>query len=124
MGSPNAYIIMQIIAWNQHLSIIKKSKYLNRDDVRKKWFENSKFGSGDKMKLTYSLVSQLSGLSIETIRRHVKKMINDGWVKYNKKEGILFRASEDNLKKLADELNVKEVDLLSRFLTKIEKLKE
>ncbi len=76
------------------------------------------------MKLTYSLVSQLSGLSIETIRRHVKKMINDGWVKYNKKEGILFRASEDNMKKLADELNVKEVDLLSRFLTKIEKLKE
>ena len=73
MGSPNAYIIMQIIAWNQHLSIIAKSKYLNRDDVRKKWFEDSKFGTTDKMKLSYSLVAQLSGLSIETIRRHVKR---------------------------------------------------
>ena len=124
MGSPNAYIIMQIIAWNQHLSIIAKSKYLNRDDVRKKWFEDPKFGTTDKMKLSYSLVAQLSGLSIETIRRHVKKMINEGWVKYNKREGILFRASEENMKKLADELNVKEVNLLSRFLTKIEKLKE
>ena len=51
-------------------------------------------------------------------------MINEGWVKYNKQEGILFRASEENMKKLADELNVKEVNLLSRFLTKIEKLKE
>ena len=60
-------------------SIIKKSKYLNRDDVRMKWFEDSKFGSKDKMKLSYSLVAQLSGLSIETIRRHVKKMI-DQWL--------------------------------------------
>ncbi len=26
--TPNAYIIMQIICWNQQLSIIKKSKYI------------------------------------------------------------------------------------------------
>tara|TARA_B100001741_G_C16216269_1_gene442703 strand:+ start:136 stop:618 length:483 start_codon:yes stop_codon:yes gene_type:complete len=124
MGSPNAYIIMQIIAWNQHLSIISKSKYLNRDDVRQKWFEESKSESVDRMKLSYSLVAQLSGLSVETIRRHVKKMIAEGWVRYNKKEGILFRANEENMKKLADELNVKEVNLLSRFFTRIEKLKK
>ena len=37
-------------------------------------------------KLTYSLVSELTGLSIETIRRQVKKLINDGWVTYTKKK--------------------------------------
>ena len=121
--SPNAYIIMQIICWNQQLSIIKKSKYMEREEVRTKWFEHSKYGNDDKKKLSYSLVSELSGLSIETIRRHVKKMIDNGWVTYSKREGIEFRATEENMKNLADKLNVKEVSLLSRFLAKIEKLK-
>ena len=121
--SPNAYIIMQIICWNQQLSLIKNSKYMKREEVRLKWFEDSKYGNDDKKKLSYSLVSELSGLSIETIRRHVKKMIDNGWVTYSKREGIQFRATEENMKNLADQLNVKEVSLLSRFLAKIEKLK-
>ena len=121
--TPNAYIIMQIICWNQQLSIIKNSKYMKREEVRMQWFEDSKYGNNDKKKLSYSLVSELSGLSIETIRRHVKKMIDNGWVTYSKREGIVFRASEGNMKNLADKLNVMEVNLLSRFLAKIEKLK-
>ena len=121
--TPNSYIIMQIICWNQQLSIIKRSKYIEREEVRMKWFEDSKYGNTDKKKLSYSLVSELSGLSIETIRRHVKTMIDKGWVTYSKKAGIEFRASEENMKDLADNLNVKEVSLLSRFLAKIEKLK-
>ena len=121
--TPNAYIIMQIICWNQQLSLIKNSKYMKREEVRMQWFEDSKYGNDDKKKLSYSLVSELSGLSIETIRRHVKKMIDNGWVTYSKREGIVFRASEGNMKNLADQLNVKEVSLLSRFLAKIEKLK-
>ena len=123
MGNPNAYIIMQIIAWNQHLTIIAQSRYVNREDVRKKWFEDSKFGSKSKMKLSYSLVSELSGLSIETIRRHVKKMIAQGWVTYSKSSGIEFRGTEENMKNLADNLNVQEVSLLARFLAKVEKLR-
>ena len=123
MGSPNAYIIMQIIAWNQHLTIIAQTKYINREDVRIKWFEDSKHGSKSKMKLSYSLVSDLSGLSIETVRRHVKKMIDQGWVTYKKSSGIQYRASEENMKKLADNLNVQEVSLLARFLAKVEKLR-
>ena len=121
--TPNAYIIMQIICWNQQLSIIKRSKYIEREEVRMKWFEDSRHGNSDKKKLSYSLVSELSGLSIETIRRHVKKMIDNGWVTYSKREGIVFRATEKNMKNLADKLNVMEVSMLSRFLAKIEKLK-
>ena len=122
--SPNAYIIMQIICWNQQLSVIRQSKIIERKEVRKKWFENAKFGNADKMKLSYSLVSELSGLSIETIRRHVKKMIYNGWVSYNKKDGIQFRATHGNMKNLADNLNVKEIKLLARLLSKIEKIRE
>ena len=121
--SPNAYIIMQIICWNQQLSIIKRSKYMEREEVRSQWFADAKFGNDDQKKLSYSLVSELSGLSVETIRRHVKKMIGNGWVTYSKREGIIFKATEGNMTNLADQLNVKEVSLLSRFLSKIEKLK-
>ena len=121
--SPNAYIIMQIICWNQQLSIIKRSKYMEREEVRSQWFEDAKYGNDDKKKLSYSLVSELSGLSVETIRRHVKKMIDKGWVTYSKRDGIEFRATEENMKDLADNLNVQEVDLLSRFLSKVERLK-
>ena len=96
---------------------------MEREEVRTKWFQDSKYGNNDKKKLSYSLVSELSGLSIETIRRHVKKMIDKGWVIYSKREGIEFRATEENMKDLAHKLNVQEVDLLSRFLAKIERLK-
>ena len=115
---------MQIIAWNHHLSIISQSKNLDREEVRKKWFEDSKFGNDDKMKLSYSLVSELSGLSVETIRRHVKKMTDKGWVIYNKRDGIQFRATEENMKNLADKLNLQEINLLARFFSKVNKLQK
>ena len=123
MGSPNAYIIMQVIAWHQNLSVASEIKDADWEESRQKWFHDSKYGSSNKMKLSYTLVSELSGLSVETIRRHVKKMINDGWVSYNKKNGIQFRATEENFRNLADNLNIQEVKLLARFLAKVNQLK-
>ena len=124
IGSPNAYIILQIIAWHQNLSVASEIKDADWDESRQKWFEDSKFGNSSKMKLSYTLVSELSGLSIETVRRHVKKMIENGWVIYNKNKGIQFRATEENFKNLADKLNIEEVKLLARFLAKVDQLKK
>ncbi len=73
--------------------------------------------------LTYSLISSLTSLSIETVRRHVKKLKDNKWVYYSKKEGVKFSPSEENNKFLADIFNHKEVKDLGRFLDVIEKLK-
>ena len=56
MGSPNAYVIMQIIAWNQHLTIIAQSKYMKRDDVREQWFKDSKQVNASKMKFCNKII--------------------------------------------------------------------
>ena len=70
-----------------------------------------------------SLIASLTSLSIETVRRQVKKLEKKNWVTYSKKEGVKFSPSNDNNKFLADIFNVKEVKELGRFLDVIEKQK-
>jgi hypothetical protein len=57
------------------------------------------------------------------VRRHVKKLEENNWVSYSKKEGVKFSPSEENNKFLADVFNVKEVKDLGHFLDIIEKQK-
>ena len=93
--SPNTYIIMQIILWNQQLSKLKESEYQKREIIRNKCFDDSKFGNKDNVKLSYTLVSELFGLSIETVKRHVKMIIKQNWVQYSKKGKVKFIANKD-----------------------------
>ena len=54
---------------------------------------------------------------------YVKKLEDNKWVYYSKKEGVKFCPSEENNKFLADIFNHKEVRDLGRFLDVIEKQK-
>ena len=51
------------------------------------------------MKLSYSLASELSEFSIETVKRHVKKMIEQNLVQYSKKGRVKLRVYEKKNKK-------------------------
>ena len=73
--------------------------------------------------MIWGLISSLTSLSIETVRRHVKKLKDNKWVYYSKKEGVKYSPSEENNKFLADIFNHKEVKDLGRFLDIIEKQK-
>ena len=57
------------------------------------------------------------------MRRHVKKLEENNWVSYSKKEGVKFSPSEENNNFLADVFNVKEVKDLGHLLDIIEKQK-
>lgn len=120
MGSPNSFIIMQIIFWHQQLILLSEENTINRAKVLKRLLNSSYHLNKSKMKLTYSLVSQLSGLSIETVRRHIKRFTVDKWVVYSKKNGIEFNVNELNMRRFEQELNIHEIELLSKFLSKIE----
>ena len=72
---------------------------------------------------SYTLISELTSLSIETVRRQVKKLEQNNWVSYSKKEGVKYSASEENNKYLADTFNVKEVQNFGKLLDLIEKNK-
>ena len=94
-----------------------------RDEAVQLWFKLSKTGFKTRTVLTYSLISSLTSLSIETVRRQVKKLEKNNWVFYTKKDGVKFCPSEKNNKFLAEVFNVKEVRDLGRFLDIIEKQK-
>ena len=129
-GTTNTYLIMQIICWH-HLLILKKTDsniaaetFFNRDIVESMWLKFSKKNYNNKSVLTYSLISVLSGLSIETIRRHVAILTKNKWVKYTIKKGVTYSPSEENNRQLAEVINIKENKMLIDFLKLLEKLKK
>ena len=77
-NNPNGYLILQVISWHHGLVLLSENKNQDRKTFVKSWEESAKSKTKPDKKLTYSLVSELTGLSIETIRRQVKKLINDG----------------------------------------------
>ena len=123
-GSGNAYLIFQVIAWHHILVMNDEAKSEQRDEAVELWFKLTKTGFKTRTVLTYSLISSMTSLSIETIRRQVKKLEKNNWVTYSKKEGVKFSPSEENNKFLANVFNVKEVRDLGRFLDVIEKQKQ
>ena len=120
-GSGNAYLIFQVIAWHHILVMTDEAESQKRDDAVELWFKLTKTGFKTHTVLTYSLISSLTSLSIETVRRHVKKLEKNYWVTYSKKEGVKFSPSEENNKFLAEVFNIREVIDLGRFLDIIEK---
>ncbi|MDC1375744.1 hypothetical protein N8311_01455 [bacterium] len=122
-GSANGYLIFQVIAWHHVLILSTASDSKLRDEAVELWFKLSKTGFQTNTILTYTLISELTSLSIETVRRQVKKLKQSNWVSYSKKEGVKYNPSEKNNKYLADSFNVKEVENLGSFLDFIEKHK-
>ena len=122
-GSANGYLVFQVIAWHHVVILTAKSDSKFRDDAVQLWNKYSKTGFETNSVLTYTLISELTSLSIETVRRQVKKLVDNNWVSYTKKEGVKYSPSEENNKFLADVFNAKEVKDLGRFLDIIEKQK-
>ena len=122
-NNPNGYLILQVISWHHGLVLLSENKNQNRKNFVKSWEASAKSKTKQNKKLTYSLVSELTGLSIETIRRQVKKLINDGWVTYTKKEGIIYMPNIDKAKEMTENLNPKEINRLVNLLSNIDKIR-
>ena len=127
-GNANGYLIFQVICWHYAL-ILKKSPEFDckrnyGDNVINLWKKIGKEGFNNKTVLTYTLVSDLTGLSIETVRRQVLKLKKGKWVEYSVKSGIVLTPSEQNNKLLTDIFNAREVKAFGSFLNIIEKKRE
>ena len=120
-GNANGYLVFQVIAWHHVVILSANSDTKFRDDAVKLWLKFSRSGFETNTVLTYTLISELTSLSIETVRRQVKKLQSNKWVSYSKKEGVKFNPSDDNNKFLTDNFNVSEVENLGNFLDIIEK---
>ena len=120
-GNANGYLVFQVIAWHHVVILTAKSNSKFRDDAVQLWYKFSKTGFETNTVLTYTLISELTSLSIETVRRQVKKLQSNNWVSYSKKDGVKFNPSETNNKFLTDNFNVSEVENLGNFLDIIDK---
>ena len=120
-GNANGYLVFQVIAWHYVVILSANSDTKYRDDAVKLWLKFSRSGFETNTVLTYTLISELTSLSIETVRRQVKKLQSNKWVSYSKKEGVKFNPSDDNNKFLTDNFNVSEVENLGNFLDIVEK---
>ena len=122
-NNPNGYLILQVISWHHGLVLLSENKKQDRKNFVKSWEGSTKSKTKPNKKLTYSLVSELTGLSIETIRRQVKKLIDDEWVTYTKKEGIIYMPNIDKAKEMTEYLNPKEIDRFVNLLSNIDKIR-
>ena len=112
-----------MIAWHHVVILTAKSNSKFRDDAVQLWYKFSKTGFETNSVLTYTLISELTSLSIETVRRQVKKLVDNNWVSYSKKNGVTLNPSDENNNYLANTFNKKEVDNLGDFLDLIDKRK-
>ena len=120
-GNANGYLVFQVIAWHHVVILSANSDTKFRDDAVQLWLKFSRSGFETNTVLTYTLISELTSLSIETVRRQVKKLQSNNWVSYSKKDGVKFNPSEKNNKFLTDNFNVSEVENLGNFLDIIDK---
>ena len=120
-GNANGYLVFQVIAWHHVVILSANSDTKFRDDAVQLWLKFSRSGFETNTVLTYTLISELTSLSIETVRRQVKKLQSNKWVSYSKKEGVKYNPSDDNNKFLTDNFNLSEVENLGNFLDIIKK---
>lgn len=115
-GSANGYLVFQVICWHYILILTSTTDTKVRDQAVELWYKYSKTGFDTSTVLTYSLIAELTNLSIETVRRQVKKLEITNWVTYSKNEGVKLNASQENNEYLANVFNVKEVQNLGKFM--------
>ena len=53
----------------------------------------------------------------------LKKLIDDGWVSYTKKGGIIYTPDVDKAKEMTENLNPKEIDRFVNLLSNIDKIR-
>jgi len=115
-GSANGYLVFQVICWHYILILTSTTDTKVRDQAVELWFKYSKTGFDTSTVLTYSLIAELTNLSIETVRRQVKKLEITNWVTYSKNKGVKLNASQKNNEYLANVFNEKEVQNLGKFM--------
>ena len=121
-GSANSYLVLQVIAWHNFLIVTNSFNESDRTSLVKNWLKKNESNHSNKYRLTYTLISELAGLHLETVRRHVKRLEKLNWVRYSRKNGVEFHANEENNKFLTEVFNPKETKLVLNFLENVAKM--
>ena len=116
--------IIQIVCWHHLTSLLSDHlKNQNTEYIEALGYWNKSFGTNfSSKKLTLTLLSDLSAVPLETVRRRVIHLEKKKWVKYTPKTGVIYSPSEEN-NKLILEINQNEKDFQVNYLNVYEKAK-
>ena len=124
MGGAIDSCIIQIVCWHHLTSLLNDNlKNENTEFQEALQYWNKSFGVNfSSKKLTLTLVSELSAIPLETVRRRVIQLEKLSWVKYSPKTGVVYSPSEEN-NNLIVEINEKEKEMQANYLNIYEKAK-
>ena len=114
-GSANAYLVLQVVCWHHFLLVTEDQVGNSYEATIDSWFASQTGMTTSNKKLTYALISDLTGLDKETVRRNVKMLEKRGFVSADRKNGVMFTPTPENNDRLVNDLNVKIMDLLKHF---------
>ena len=63
-GSANSYLVLQVIGWHNFLIVTNSFHQKDRESLVKNWLKKSTPKNSSKYILTYTLISELTGLHI------------------------------------------------------------
>ena len=122
LGGPVDSCIIQIVCWH-HLTSLLSDNLRSQTTEYKKTLEywNKSFGTNfSSKKLTLTLLSDLSAIPLETVRRRVMHLVKKRWVKYTPKTGVIYSPNEEN-NNLIVEINNSEKEFQANYLNVYEK---
>jgi DNA-binding transcriptional ArsR family regulator len=120
-GSANAYLVLQVICWHHFLLVGEELEDTSLDATREIWIALASQPGAKGKKLTYALIAELTGLDKETVRRNVKALAERGFVKADRKLGVMYAPTEERNDQIVNELNVTERRLVMQFAQTFER---
>ena len=115
-GSANAYLVLQVVCWHHLLLVTEDQAGSSYEATIDNWFASQTGITSSNKKLTYALISDLTGLDKETVRRNVKMLERDGFLSADRKTGVMFTPTPENNDRLVNDLNVKIMELVKHFV--------
>ena len=118
-GNPVSALILQVVAYHNLTLVQSDLNEKNYRAIRAHW-ESGGTDIQTKMpqKLSYSAISNITGIDKETVRRSVKRLAEQDWVVIDKTTGIHYQPSVSNQDKLLM-LNEWELENLGRLLERL-----
>jgi len=114
--------ILQIVCWHHLTSLLSdnlKNQRTEYEEAVEHWNKSLGINFSSK-KLTLTLLSDLSAIPLETVRRRVMHLEKKKWVKYSPNTGVIYSPSEEN-NNLIIEINQNEKEFQANYLNVYEK---
>jgi hypothetical protein len=120
-GNPVSALILQVVAYHNLTLVQSDLNEKNYRAIRAHWESGgTDIQTKIPQKLSYSAISDITGIDKETVRRSVKRLAEQDWVVIDQTTGIHYQPSVSNQDKLLM-LNEWELVNLGRL---IERLKD